>query len=162
MVEAIDSKARDIMNQMDDVIKLVDSYISSNENWMFYFMSPFLPKLSHPFGALFDVMEDYPEDWKDRISFEVRYVSRSCVAINIYIDNGTETPTTLRGNILLVNFERDVKNNFEALKTDIREIRKKDLLETKENLENRLKEIEKELEDITKEEEKESNKENEE
>jgi hypothetical protein len=156
MVEAIDSKARDIMNQMDDVIKLVDSYISSNENWMFYFMSPFLPKLSHPFGALFDVMEDYPEDWRDMISFEVRYVSCSSVAINIYIDNGTETPTTLHGNILLVNFERDVKKNFEALKTDVREIRKKDLLETKENLEHRLKEIEKELEDITKEEEKES------
>lgn len=156
MAEAIDSKVRNIMNQADDVIKLVDSYISSNENWMFYFMSPFLPKRSHPFGALFDVMEDYPEDWKDRISFEVRYVSRSCVAINIYIDNGTETPTTLHGNILLTNFERDVKNNFEALKTGVREIRKKDLLETKENLEHRLKEVEKELEDITKEEEKES------
>lgn len=156
MAEAIDSKVRNIMNHTDDVIKLVDSYISSNENWMFYFMSPSLPKRSHPFGALFDVMEDYPEDWKDRISFEVRYVSRSCVAINIYIDNGTETPTTLRGNILLGNFERDVKNNFEAQKTDAREIRKENLLETKENLEHRLKEIEEELEDITKEEEKES------
>ena len=152
MTEAIDSKVRNIMNQTDDVIKLVDCYISSNENWMFYFMSPFLPKLSHPFGALFDVMEDYPEDWRDMISFEVRYVSRSSVAINIYIDNGTETPTTLHGNILLINFERDVKNNFEALKTDITERRKKDLLETKKSLECKLKEVEKELEDLNKEE----------
>ena len=156
MAEAIDSKVRNIMKHTDDVIKLVDSYISSNENWMFYFMSPFLTKRENPFGALFDVMEDYPEDWKDRISFEVRNIARSSVAINIYIDNGTETPTTLHGNILLINFERDVKNNFEAQKIDIRERRKKDLLETKENLEHRLKEIEKELEDITKEEEKES------
>lgn len=156
MTEAIDSKARDIMNQMNDVIKLVDSYISSNENWMFYFMSPFLAKLTNTFRPLFDVMEDYPEDWKDRVSFEVTNVASSFAMVNIYIDNGTETPTTLRGSILLRNFERDVKNNFEALKTDIREIRKKDLLETKENLEHRLKEIEKELEDITKEEEKES------
>ena len=152
MADAIDSNVCDIMNQTDDVIKLVDSYISSNENWMFYFMSPFLAKLGNPFGALFDTMEDYPEDWKDRISFEVRNVARSSVAINIYIVNGTETPTTLHGNILLVNFERDVKNNFEAQKTGIREIRKKDLLETKKNLEYKLKEIEKELEDITKEE----------
>jgi hypothetical protein len=156
MAEAIDSKVRNIMNQTDDVIKLVDYYISSNENWMFYFMSPFLTKRGNPFGALFDVMEDYPEDWKDRISFEVRNIARSSVAINIYIDNGTETPTTLHGNILLVNFERDAKNNFEAQKIDIRERRKKDLLETKENLEHRLKEIENELEDITKEEVKES------
>ena len=101
-------------------------------------------------------MEDYPEDWKDRVSFEVTNVASSFAMVNIYIDNGTETPTTLRGSILLRNVERDVKNNFEALKTDVREIRKKDLLETKENLEHRLKEIEKELEDITKEEEKES------
>ena len=156
MVEEIDSKARGIMNQMDDVIKLVDSYISSNENWMFYFMSPFLAKLTNAFRPLFDVMEDYPEDWKDRVSFEVTNVASSFAMVNIYIDNGTETPTTLRGSILLRNFERDVKNNFEALKIDVREIRKKDLLETKENLEHRLKEIEKELEDITKEEEKES------
>lgn len=155
MAEAIDSKVRNIMDRIGDDIMLVDEFISSNENWMFYFMSPFLAKLGNPFGALFDTMEDYPEDWKDRISFEVRNVARSSVAINIYIVNGTETPTTLHGNILLTNFERDVKNNFEALKTDVREIRKKDLLETKENLEHRLKEVEKELEDITKEEEKE-------
>lgn len=152
MAETINSKVRNIMDRIGDDIMLVDEYISSNENWMFYFMSPFLPKRSHPFGALFDVMEDYPEDWKDRISFEVRYVSRSSVAINIYIDNGTETPTTLHGNILLVNFERDVKNNFEALKTDITERRKKDLLETKKNLECKLKEVEKELEELNKEE----------
>lgn len=156
MAEATDSKVLDIMNQTDDVIKLVDTYISSNENWMFYFMSPFLAKLSNPFGPLFDVMEEYPEDWKDRVSFDVISVASSIVRVNIYIDNNTETPTTLHGNILLTNFERDVKKNFEALKTDVREIRKKDLLETKENLEHRLKEIEKELEDITKEEEKES------
>jgi len=152
MAETINSKVRNIMDRIGDDIMLVDEYISSNENWMFYFMSPFLPKISHPFGALFDVMEDYPEDWRDMISFEVRYVSRSSVAINIYIDNGTETPTTLHGNILLVNFERDVKNNFEALKTDITERRKKDLLETKKNLECKLKEVEKELEVLNKEE----------
>lgn len=152
MAETINSKVRNIMDRIGDDIMLVDEYISSNENWMFYFMSPFLPKISHPFGALFDVMEDYPEDWRDMISFEVRYVSRSSVAINIYIDNGTETPTTLHGNILLVNFERDVKNNFEAQKTGVREIRKKDLLETKKNLECKLKEVEKELEELNKEE----------
>jgi len=156
MAEATDSKVCNIMDHIGDVIMLVDEYISSNENWMFYFMSPFLVKRGNPFGALFDVMEDYPEDWKDRISFEVRNVSSGCVGINIYIDNGTETPTTLHGNILLTNFERDVKNNFEAQKIDARERRKKVLLETRENLEYRLKEIEKELEDIAKEEEKES------
>lgn len=156
MTEATDSKVRNIMIHTDDVINLVDSYISSNENWMFYFMSPYLAKLTNPFGPLFDVMEDYPEDWKDRVSFEVRNVARSSVGINIYIDNGTETPTTLHGNIFLANFERDVKRYFETLKIGERELRKNNLLETKENLEHRLKEIEKELEDITKEEEKES------
>lgn len=156
MAEAIDNKARNIMNQTDNVIKLVDYYISSNENWMFYFMSPFLAKLNNPFGPLFDVMEDYPEDWRDRISFEVRNVTRSSVGINIYIDNGTETPTTLHGNIFLENFERDVKKYFEALKIGERELRKNNLLEAKKNLEHRLKEIEKELEDMTKEEEEES------
>ena len=152
MAETINSKVRNIMDRIGDDIMLVDEYISSNENWMFYFMPPFL--VSNPFGALFDVMEDYPEDWKDRISFEVRNVARSNVVINIYIDNGTETPTTLHGNIFLVNFERDVKNNFEAQKTGIQEIRKKDLLETKKNLECKLKEVKKELEELNKEEDK--------
>lgn len=156
MTEATDSKVCNIMDHIGDVIMLVDEYISSNENWMFYFMSPFLAKLTNAFGPLFDVMEEYPEDWKDRVSFDVISVNSSFARVNIYIDNNTETPTTLHGNILLTNFERDVKNNFEALKTDITERRKKDLLETKENLEHRLKEIEKELEDIAKKEEKES------
>lgn len=156
MTEATDSKICNIMDRIGDVIMSVDEYISSNENWMFYFMSPFLEKKGNPFGALFEVMEDYPEDWKDRVSFEVRNVASCSVGVNIYIDNDTETPRTLHGNILLTNFERDVKNNFEAQKIDIRERRKKDLLETKENLEYRLKEIENELEDITKQEEKES------
>lgn len=153
MAKVIDNKVCNIKDRIRDAIMLADEYISSNENWMFYFMPPFLVKRGYPFGALYDVMEDYPEKWKDKISFEVRNVASDCVGINIYIDNGTETPTTLRGNILLTNFERDVKNNFESQKIDARERRKKVLLETKENLEYRLKEIEKELEDITKEEE---------
>ena len=155
MAEATDSKVCNIMDHIGDVIMLVDEYISSNENWMFYFMSPFLAKLSNPFGALFDVMEDYPEDWKNRVSFEVRNVTSCSVGVNIYIDNGTETPTTLHGNIFLENFERDTKRYFEALKIGERELRKNNLLETKKNLEHRLKEIEKELEDMTKEEEEE-------
>ena len=139
----INKKVKDLMNRSQNLIKDIREYILSNKNWVFYFLNPLVKTGKN--DLLKQTMEDYPEDWEDMIDLFVHNFNGSSAEVSINIDNGTETPDSLKRFIYLPTFDENVERNVKLCAGKINELRIANLREQISNYKKYLAEAEDEL-----------------
>ena len=142
----INKKVEDLMNRSQNLIKDIREYILSNKNWVFYFLNPLVKTGKN--DLLKQTIEDYPNEWEDMIDIVVHNFNGSSAEININIDNGTETPDSLKRFIYLPNFDDNVDRNVKLYGDKINEIRIANLKEQISNYKKYLAEAENELNEL--------------
>ena len=93
-------------------------------------------------------MEEYPEDWEDMIDLFVHNFNGSSAEVSINIDNGTETPDTLKRFIYLATFDDNVDRNVKLYGGKINELRIANLREQISNYKKYIAEAEAELNEL--------------
>ena len=93
-------------------------------------------------------MEEYPEDWEDMIDLFVHNFNGSYAEVSINIDNGTETPDTLKRFIYLATFDDNVDRNVKLYGGKINELRIANLREQISNYKKYIAEAEAELNEL--------------
>ena len=145
----INKKVEDLMNRSQNLIKDIREYILSNKNWVFYFLNPLVKTGKN--DLLKQTIEDYPDEWEDMIDIVVHNFNGSSAEININIDNGTETPDTLKRFIYLATFEDTVERNVKLYSGKINELRIANLREQISNYKKYIADAEAELNKLLKE-----------
>lgn len=140
-----------ITNEIQRLFNLINNYISLNEDWIFYFLSPLTDSETNK--ELFDFVKDYPDSWKNYASIEVEEIFgsfvRACVIID---DDDNDVPITINRNIFLPNFNEKVTNNKKLWNYSFKDAKIKMLNEDIAELKKKLETKEKELEELNKEE----------
>ena len=140
-----------ITNEIQRLFNLINNYISLNEDWIFYFLSPLTDSETNK--ELFDFVKDYPDSWKDYASIEVEEIFGSFVRACIIIDDDdNDVPITINRNIFLPNFNEKVVNNKKLWNYSFKDAKIKMLNEDIAELKKKLETKEKELEELNKEE----------
>ena len=139
----INKKVEDLLNRSQSIINDIREYILSNKNWVFYFLNPLVKTGKN--DLLKQTIEDYPDEWEDMIDIVVHNFNGSSAEININIDNGTETPDTLKRFIFLASFDEIVDRNVKLYGGKINEYRIANLREQISNYKKYLAEAEDEL-----------------
>jgi hypothetical protein len=142
-----------ITNEIQRLFNLINNYISLNEDWIFYFLSPLTDSETNK--ELFDFVKDYPDSWKNYASIEVEEIFGSFVRACIIIDDDdNDIPITINRNIFLPNFNEKVINNKKLWNYSFKDAKIKMINEDIAELKKKLEIKEKELEDLNKEEDK--------
>ena len=142
-----------ITNEIQRLFNLINNYISLNEDWIFYFLSPLTDSETNK--ELFDFVKDYPDSWKNYASIEVEEIFGSFVRACIIIDDDdNDVPITINRNIFLPNFNEKVANNKKLWNYSFKDAKIKMLNEDIAELKKKLETKEKELEELNKEEKK--------
>lgn len=140
-----------ITNEIQRLFNLINNYISFNEDWIFYFLSPLTDSETNK--ELFDFVKDYPDSWKNYASIEVEEIFGSFVRVCIIIDDDdNDIPITINRNIFLPNFNEKVINNKKLWNYSFKDAKIKMLNEDIADLKKKLETKEKELEELNKEE----------
>ena len=140
-----------ITNEIQRLFNLINNYISLNEDWIFYFLSPLTDSETNK--ELFDFVKDYPDSWKDYASIEAEEIFGSFVRVCIIIDDDdNDVPITINRNIFLPNFNEKVVNNKKLWNYSFKDAKIKMLNEDIAELKKKLETKEKELEELNKEE----------
>ena len=142
-------KVEDLLNRSQSIINDIREYILSNKNWVFYFLNPLVKTGKN--DLLKQTIEDYPDEWEDMIDIVVHNFNGSSAEININIDNGTETPDTLKRFIYLATFEDTVERNVKLYSGKINELRIANLREQISNYKKYIADAETELNKLLKE-----------
>ena len=142
----INKKVKDLMNRSQNLIKDIREYILSNKNWVFYFLNPLVKTGKN--DIIKQTMEEYPEDWEDMIDLFVHNFNGSSAEVSINIDNGTETPDTLKRFIYLATFDDNVDRNVKLYGGKINELRIANLREQISNYKKYIAEAEAELNEL--------------
>lgn len=136
-------KVEDLLNRSQSIINDIREYILSNKNWVFYFLNPLVKTDKN--DIIKQTMEEYPEDWEDMIDLVVKNFNGSSAEISIHIDNGTETPDTLKRVIFLATFDEVVDRNVKLYGGKINELRIANLREQISNYKKYIADAEVEL-----------------
>jgi hypothetical protein len=142
-----------ITNEIQRLFNLINNYISLNEDWIFYFLSPLTDSETNK--ELFDFVKDYPDSWKNYASIEVEEIFGSFVRACIIIDDDdNDIPITINRNIFLPNFNEKVINNKKLWNYSFKDAKIRMINEDIAELKKKLETKEKELEELNKEEDK--------
>ena len=133
------TKEKELEEKIVALIDEIEEYISSNSDWVYYFLNP----IAGGNEELFDCMKEHSDDWDEYISFRIVSIATCDVAIVINILDETELETDLNRHIYLPVFAKTVERNkklydgkfneirIKQVESDI--IRLKNLLQEKEN-----------------------------
>lgn len=134
-------KEKDLEEKMIALIEEIEDYISSNSDWVYYFLNP----LAGGNKELFDCMEEHPDNWEDYISFHIVSIINFNVSIIINILDETELGTELNRHIYLPTFAETVERNKKLYDGKLNEIRIENIESDIDRLKNLLQEKEEEL-----------------
>lgn len=112
-------KEKELEEKMTTIIDEIEDYISSNSDWVYYFLNP----LAGGNKELFDCMEENPDFWEDYISFRIVSITTCSVAITINISDGTELGINLNRHIYLPTFAETVERNKKLYDGKLNEIK---------------------------------------
>lgn len=135
-----------LITKIANITNEIKNYISSNKNWIFYFVNPLVTGDANK--PIYDIIHDYPTEWEDYIDFDVVNVSGSSIQINVNIDDGSELGISLKRYIFLANFEESINRNMKVYAGKINEIRIENIKEEIEHYKKMLSEKEKELHNL--------------
>ena len=139
-----------LANNVSEIINSVEEYISSNEDWVFYFLNPLIESGTNK--ALEDCIKEHPNDWSDYVTFTVINLSNSFAQISINIDDNSDDGIELKRYIHILTFENTVSHNKKLLDGKFKELKIENIKENIIQLKQLLSEKEKELSELEKEE----------
>lgn len=137
--ESIVKRSIDLMN---DIYK----YIVSNENWIYYFLNPFVQSESNK--SIEDIINRFPSNWIDYIDIQIIDFNASTVKVIIEIDDDYETPIRLTRFINIEHFSDIIERNKKLINDKINGIKITKLKEDIEFYKNILGEKQTELENL--------------
>lgn len=127
-------KEKELKEKVTTLIDEIEDYISSNSDWVYYFMNPFEEGNEY----LFDCMKAYQDNWKEYISFRIISITTCSVTITINILDETELGINLNRRIYLPKFAEIVERNKKLYDGKFNEIRIKQVESDIVILRNRL------------------------
>ena len=134
-------KEKELDEKMIALFSEIEDYISSNPDWVYYFLNP----LAGGNKELFDCMEEHPDNWDEYISFRIVSIATCDVAIVINILDETELGADLNRHIYLPVFSKTVERNKKLYDGKFNEIRIENIESDIVRLKNLLHEKEEEL-----------------
>lgn len=139
-----------LANNVSEIINSVEEYISSNEDWVFYFLNPLIESGTNT--PLEDCIKEHPNDWSDYVTFTVTNLSNSFAQISINIDDNSDDGIELKRYIHILTFEDTVSRNKKLFDGKFKELKMENIKESIIRLKHLLSEKEKELSELEKEE----------
>ena len=118
---------KNLVSNATNIISDIKKYISSNDNWIFYFINPLLDSGNNK--PLYDIIETYHDEWSDYIDFNVTSIGETFVGIDINVDDGSEDGIILHRYIYLNAFEDTVNRNMKIYGGGLNELRIKKVKE---------------------------------
>ena len=112
---------KNLISNAANIISDIKKYISSNDNWIFYFINPLLESDAN--NPICKIIETYHDEWGDYIDFNVASIGETFVCIDINIDDGSEEGISLRRYISLSHFEDTVNRNMKIYGGKLNELR---------------------------------------
>lgn len=139
-----------LADNVSEIINSVKEYISSNEDWVFYFLNPLTESGGNE--PLEECVREHPNDWSDYVTFTVNSLTNSFVQISIIIDDNSDDGIELKRYIHILTFEDTVSRNKKLFDGKFKELKMENIKESIIRLKQLLSEKEKELNELEKEE----------
>ena len=136
----------DFLGRARTLMRDIRNYILSNKDWVYYFLNPLCETDTNK--PLQDILEEYPDEWKDFVDVEIIDFNGSSAKICIEVDDGSEYPISLNRFIYLPHFSESVEKNKKLNEGKINESRIANLKEEIESCKTRLELKEKELNEL--------------
>lgn len=133
-----------LVSNATNIISDIKNYISSNYNWIFYFINPLFESDAN--NPICKIIETYHGEWSDYIDFNVVSIGETFVCIDIDIDDGSEEGISLRRYVNLNAFEDTVNRNMKIYGGKLNELRIEKVKEEITHYEARLASKKEELE----------------
>ena len=132
---------KQLIKHISNVFTDVKEYITSNENWIYYFIDN---------KDVFQFLTKNPSNWKDEVNMKIEHIEHNLVKVAIRFEDENGEEIILKGNIILSNFEIRVKCNYIKMQEDILSYKIKEKEDELEYFEKRCKEVRKDIEDLKK------------
>lgn len=143
MTTMMTDKEKELTERSAMLIEHIKSYITSNPNWIYYFLNPLVKSSEN--RAIEECIETFPLNWEEYIDLEINSVGEIDVFVDINIIDESDDGTTLKRWIHLPTFDETVSRNLKLWGGRINELRANDLKEEIADLKKLLDEKEAEL-----------------
>ena len=108
---------KDIIKSIGNLEKEVYDYITSTENWLFYWIGN---------KEVQDFIKEYPDDYEDRVSLRITKVDASC-SCKIFFDEHPYDVHSIERFCALATFRNSVKAKYMMYNGKVKELQLEEL-----------------------------------